>query len=212
MLQPMIRPTVIVFLILLPVVIFWAILPYFDPTRIVAEAPRTAPKWIDKANYGTCTDAMSGTPVTNQPVNIDGNRAARIGAGVIERQTDMRTILGNYPVVFKPVLLRREFPDGQLHLAWVYGQGSVTDNIGMSARVAFVYIDAATGDPLLLIDMFVGDPSFTCSYLIHSADWLERAVLQIRAGVVTVLYLLIMGIVALILRRRRRTTRQANLA
>ena len=210
MLPRMIRPVGVLLLVLLPVAIFWVILSYFDPTRIVADKSQTTPRWVeDGRRYGTCTEAMSGTRVPNRPVAVDEVRAARIGAGVIESQTNLYTIAGRNVTVFPPVLVERLFPDGQSHLAWVYGQGSITDQYAMIAWAEFVYIDAATGEPLLLIkDMFAGDPNFTCSQLFLSEYLGKRITLYLGGTLVTGLYLLIVGGVALF--RRRRSRRQAQ--
>jgi len=211
MLPRTIRLVIAVLLVLLPVVLFWVILPYFDPARIVADKFHPTPRWVeDGRRYGTCTEAMRGTRMPNRLVDVDEIRAARIGAGVIESQTNLYTIAGRNVTVFPPVLVERSFPDGQSRLAWVYGQGRITDQYAMSAWAEFVYIDAATGEPLLLIkDMFAGDPNFTCSQLFLSDDWVKQVTLYFGGILVTGLYLLIVGGAALFLRRRSR--RQAQL-
>ena len=86
-------------------------------------------------------------------------------------------------------MVERQFPDNQSHLAWVYGEGRITDQIGMSAAAEVVYIDAATGDPLLLIkDIHAGDPSFTCSQL-HNTDKVQQVVLYLTALLISAAYL-----------------------
>src|SRR5260370_19885408 len=78
---------------LLPILILWAILPYFAPGRIVPETPAAAPRWVeDGGNYGTCEAAMSGTPAPGRVVDINETRAAALGQGTVESQTDILKI------------------------------------------------------------------------------------------------------------------------
>src|SRR5258705_6635601 len=102
-------------LALLPVVIFWAIVWYIDPNRVVIDTPITAPKWIQESSYGTCSAAITGTQVTNLLAPINDDHAVRIGTKVIEAQTNLRTLSGQNVVPFEPVLVEREFPDKQTH-------------------------------------------------------------------------------------------------
>src|SRR5260221_6017538 len=132
-----------VIIILLPVVILWKILPYFDPGRILPKTPADPPKWVeDGRHYFTCSEAMSGTPAQGHAVAIDVTRAITIGAGSIESQTNIVITCSNSNhnlVSVEPRLVERQFPDGQSRLAWVYGEGCVTDKISMSAKVEIVY-------------------------------------------------------------------------
>lgn len=192
------------FFIVLPVMILWLILPYFDPTRIVSETPKAAPQWVeDGRHYSTCDEAMSGTPMPDSSVLIGQERAARIGAGVIETQTTLSSANGGGIVVFHPSLVSRTFADGQARLAWVYGQGRMTDKYSMMGIADFVYIDAKTGDPLLLIkDMFVGDPNFTCSALSFPQGILQKMTIIFYGIVITIAYLLVASITVIIVLRR----------
>src|SRR5258707_4045607 len=162
---------------------------------------------------------MSGTPVSWRLVNIDETSAEAIGTGTIESQTDIRNICSssNHGVVsFQPQLVERQFADGQTRLAWVYGEGCITDKIYMSAKAEFVYLDAATGAPLLLIkDMFAGDPSFTCLPLSPMTpphyQQIVQGVQRLFVGVgITVAYLVAVITVALVLRRRRKAQALLN--
>jgi hypothetical protein len=196
---------------LIPLVIFWAIIPTFDPNRIVREIPASAPQWIEQSAYTTCDAAITGTPVTNQTPAIDQSRAARIGAGVVESQTDLLTLSGRNSVAFTPVLLQRQFPDNQSHLVWAYGEGRITDKIGMEAAAIgmeamadVVYIDASTGDPLLLIkNIFTEDPGFTCFQIYkfdtaHIQKQSVQAVLYLAGLLISAVYV----VVSIIIGRR----------
>ena len=179
---------------LVPLIIFWAVIPSFDPTRIVRETPLSAPKWIEESAYGTCSQAMTGKPVNDQTINIDKAHAARIGAGVIQSQTDLLTLSGKNSVAFKPLLVERQFPDTVSRVAWVYGEGRITDNIGMSASAEVIYIDAMSGDPLLLIkNIHAGDPNFTCSQLsgldeTHMVNLAYQTLLYLAGLLITAAY------------------------
>ena len=165
----------------LPIVILWVSLYYFNPARIVSEVPEVAPRWIEDGHqYETCSAAMSGTPVSHQTVAIDSARAKRIGVGVIESQTNLVDIQGGGIVRIGPSLVQRQFADGQSRLAWLYAEGKQTGSIGMDVYADFVYIDAITGAPLLLIkDMHAGDPNFTCPMLTFNSDWVSTATTSI---------------------------------
>lgn len=197
-------------LLVLPIVILWAVLPRFDPRRIVPETPSTAPRWVeDGRHYNTCSDAMNGATVpdvaTLQSLAINRTRATAIGAGVIESQTDIRRICQNALVSFEPKLVQKQFADGQTRLAWVYGEGCGTDKNFMTGTAEFAYIDATTGEPLLLIkDMFAPDPSFTCPQLAPLERYFQTVKLFGIGIAITVAYLITVLIAAFILRRRRK--------
>ena len=106
-------------------------------------------------------------------------------------------------------LVEATFPDGNQHTAWY--QIFLLDDGGstLMGKAEVLYIDAQTGEPLLLItDVTVGDPIMTCGVTEVSID---RPVIfwsRVIAPVLLFGYALIAGVVVLIrwLRRRRRTT------
>ncbi len=197
---------------LIPLIAVWAIALTYDPTRIVPETPTSVPKWVEEGAYGTfatCDAAITGMPVTNQSPTIDSDRAARIGAGVVQSQTDLYTLVGGRIGDFTPVLLTRDFPDNQSHLAWAYGEGRRLD-VYLEARVEIVYIDAATGEPLLLIkNIVLYDASFVCPQIDafdspHIAKRSQQAIVQVAAIVITLVYGIVGLVIAIRAYRRRR--------
>jgi len=142
-------------------------LPHFGLMQNASKTPTLAPRWIEDGHrYQTCTQAMEGTPAPKARPAIDVYQAAQLGAEIIAHQTKLHDRAGHKLVAFPPQLVEKRFPDGVVRLAWVYGEGRVIDNNSMMAKAAFVYLEATTGDPLLLItDMNAGDPVFTCGQL-----------------------------------------------
>ncbi len=206
------RPFVYAVIALIPLVVVWAIALTYDPTRIVPETPTSAPKWVDEGPYGTfatCNAAITGTTITNQSPTIDSARAARIGAGVVQSQTDLHTLSGRPIGDFTPILLTRDFPDNQSHLAWAYGEGRRVDTTGLEARAEIVYIDAATGEPLLLIkNIVIFDAGFTCPQIDeidqnHFQKKAQQMIVQLAAVVITVLYLIVAVVLGIRFYRRR---------
>jgi hypothetical protein len=206
------RPLAYAVIALIPLIAVWAIALIYNPTRIVPETRVSAPKWVEEGpygTYGTCNDAITGTPVTNQSPFIDSDRAARIGAGVVQSQTDLHTLLRRPIGDFTPVLVERQFPDNQSHLTWVYGEGRRMGDTGLEARAEIVYLDAATGDPLLLIkDIVIYDAGFTCPQInafdnAHFAKIARQIVVQAVAIVITAIYAIV-GIIIYIRSYHRR--------
>lgn len=161
------RWTILALSVFIIVMMVGMILEFLAPVWTKTDTSIAAPKWIeDGRHYNTCSEAMAGTPVAKYFSEIDPVSAAHIGTTVIKRDTTLYQIKGKLIVVFELALVEKQFPDGILRRAWVYGEGRVMDQYSMEATAEFVFIDAATGDPLLLIkDMYAGDPTFTCGQL-----------------------------------------------
>ncbi len=206
------RPLVYAVIALIPLIAVWAIALTYDP-RIVPETSTAAPKWIEEGPYGTfgtCDAAITGTRVTNQSSTIDSDHAARIGAGVIQTQTDLHTLVGRPIGDFTPVLLERQFPDNQSHIAWAYGEGRRMGDTGLEARAEIVYIDATTGEPLLLIkDIVIYDAGFTCPQIdgLPQSSMFRKKLIQsvvyLVAGVITAVYGIVGLVIAIRSYRRR---------
>jgi hypothetical protein len=153
--------------IVIIIAIVGAILEFLAPVWIKTDTPIAAPKWIeDGRRYQTCTEAMAGTPAVKRVEEVSPVSAAYIGSTIIKRDTTLHQIEGKAVVVFQVTLVEKQFPDGNVRRAWVYGEGRVTDKNSMAALAEFVFIDAATGNPLLLIkNVYASDPTFTCGQL-----------------------------------------------
>jgi hypothetical protein len=222
----LVRGIIPLILLAFPIVILWDLLPYLDPLRIVPETPAATPQWTQIGDPNTvCFTAMNATPVSETLATIAPSRAAALAAGTIQTQTNLLNQchsnayeatrgLGDTPFTIDhssvgslgPQLVRQPFQDGQTHLAWVYGQGCVTDERGIEGQVAFVYVDATTGTPLLLTGATVADPFMTCSDLPpHLVDRVTQGRMLFLTGTgITLAYLIIISIVALVLYRRKR--------
>ena len=89
------RSTLYWLVALVPLVLIWAFALSYDPTRYTfAKSSIAAPKWVGDVppiTYYNCDQAITGTPSTKS-VTIDFDRAARIGAGVIQSQTHPPTL------------------------------------------------------------------------------------------------------------------------
>ena len=203
------KQRVYVLIALIPLIVAWLLILSNDPTRINREPSTPAPKWVGDVppvTYYNCDQAIIGTPST-KPVTIDSDRAARIGAGVIQSQTDLLTLTEDRSRDFTPILVERQFPDNQSHITWVYGELRRTQ-YELEAKVEIVYIDAMTGDPLMLLkDITVYDPSFTCKPYnldnVHYQKIVQQVIVHAVAVVITAIYALVALIIAVRSYRRR---------
>jgi hypothetical protein len=203
------RPFAFVILVLLPIALFWLIVPDIESLLRTTERPRDTPRWIqDGQKYDYCDQAMSAILKSNKFALVDSARAVRIGKWIIEHNTELLNIDGDRIVQFTPILVERPFPDGQSYLAWAYGEGRLRHPYGERGTVEIVFIDATNGDPLLLIkEMHPSDPTFSCSlavdYGLSFGLYDGPQSLSVMGVVVSVVYFVIV-LVGLILWDHRR--------
>ncbi len=162
------------------------------------ESCSTIAHW-DRFQVQDATDAHSA---------VSSDNASKTGRAVITRYYDFHGASGAPLTGVTPRLVFATFPDGQRRLAWVFGLLVSTRHDFMSANAAMVYLDANTGAPLLLLtDITVGDPSFTCPP-IYGEDLIEA----MTQGITTTLLAGYIGGILLFIgvrtlwRRRRKTT------
>jgi hypothetical protein len=172
-----------------------------------------------------CSEAIRGTPEPDPLATIDRGRAAALGAGTIETQTNILDICKNSiyrndfappwnlsnVISTEPELVQRLFPDGQTRLTWIFAEGCGT-NTRSSGSARIVYIDAHTGDPLLLISLSLPYTDATCHEISHSIyfnpnpDRLIQGDRLFRLGIgLTLAYLVAVCIAARVLYWRRKS-------
>jgi hypothetical protein len=109
-----------------------------------------------------------------------------------------------------PRLVRATFPDGQRRLTW-YEVVFIEHSGLMVGKATGVYVDALTGEPLLLMpDVEVGDPAMTCAglWLNLPFKWQQCVALGLSVG-----YLFILAVIsgAVWLWRRLAATRKKHI-
>lgn len=139
-------------LIALPAVVlaaWWVATHWFAPK----------PRWVMSSNEGliSCRDAPALKVFPSERIEtgeippITGPRAAQIA---LEVRGGLAADIG---------LAKATFPDGTEHTAWYLT--TLTDNGGYTliGKAEVLYVDATTGEPLLLITgVKISDPSMTC--------------------------------------------------
>jgi hypothetical protein len=135
---------------------------------------RPVPRWTVYGKgqyYGTCSGAAqldrydAELEEDIQTARVTREQAHTIVNRVIVRHYGLPFYLSPaYPFLSHgPKLVWATFPDGERRLAWY--QVVILDDGGatLMGRAAAVYLDARTGEPLVLItDVVVGDPWMTC--------------------------------------------------
>ena len=128
------------------------------------------PRWeVDDSEsyYGSCEGAAQMERYQaayiddpNTAVLVSREQARESSLHVLERYYDPSPVLFAYG----PKLVVATFPDGKERTAW-YHVMLVNSLTNMLGRGAVVYLDAQSGQPLLLIrDVHVGDPVMACGF------------------------------------------------
>lgn len=103
-------------------------------------------------------------------------------------------------------LVHITLPNDEERLAWtrvlVWDDGGIT----LQGKADIAYVDANTGDPLLLItDVTVGDPAFTCGMVLDNhIDDVSTAILSLIALAIYAALVLLGSIVYLFARQARK--------
>ncbi len=110
-----------------------------------------------------------------------------------------------------PRLVRATFPDGQRRLAWYEVVFIKMHTGGLAGEATGVYVDALTGEPLLLIpNVGVGDPCMTCTCPALNLPFRLRQCLALGLSITYLLILVIVGGVAWLWRRLAAARREAK--
>jgi hypothetical protein len=125
-----------------------------------------APRWVNQKKISTniCVEIV---PQALDNVEAEPDvRAARITPAqaddIMERMLARQSGFVPYSKPDSPHLAWATFPDGQRRLFW-YEAVLVAFDGSMSGKAAATCLDAATGEPLMLIpDVPIGDPCMTC--------------------------------------------------
>jgi hypothetical protein len=199
------RKRLFLLLLALPVVILIAQLLSLQTAVWRAGEPR----WVvdsEAGYYSSCTTAAQLERYHAALIDeagalavISRQRAEEISQHVLARH------YGPAPVLYShgPALAIATFPDGQKRFTWyrvmLYDGGGAT----LMGRGMVVYLDAFSGEPLLLIrDVTVGDPTMVCDM-----DFTPSIRILLLLGLVA--YLVVVGLLGglLWLLRRRRLSR-----
>lgn len=126
------------------------------------------PYWIagqGQSSYHFCHSL--GNWIVGEVEPVEDTQIARITRA--QASDTMERILARYhgfvPLMEAngPRLVRATFPDGQQRLAWYEVVFIKMYDGGLAGEATGVYVDALTGEPLLLIpNVAVGDPCMTC--------------------------------------------------
>jgi len=166
------------------------------------------PRWVISANgeyLATCRDVSQ---LHTFPTSLlqDGGTTP-----ITEEESRSLAARGRgyFWVVPYTELVEATFPDGNQHTAWY--QIFLLDDGGytLMGKAEVLFIDAQTGEPLLLItDITVGDPVMTCSGIDFIVDRMVIFWSRVLIPILLFGYIVIAGIVVLIgwLRRRRKST------
>ena len=159
------------------------------------------PHWIaDKGIswYHFCWNSGPGNWTVGETESVEDTQIARITRG--QADDIMERVLARYygfvPVfaVNGPRLVQPTFPDGQRRLAWYEVVFIEFDSGGMSGKATGVYVDALSGEPLLLIpDVEVGDPAMTCGGVVLNLPFRRQ---QCVALGLSVGYLFILAVIS----------------
>lgn len=163
------------------------------------------PRWVisvsDQEDFPSCQSAEAFVLETFDvhPVEEGGKRLI-----TAERAGDfISRILGFFPIHDEPTLAEATFPDGQRRLVWYRFDLVDTGQHDMEGQVPCLFIDALSGEPLLLVtDLVVFDPCMAgCDCLSAQFSIFRFSRNQVIALTLLIPSLLISGII-LWLRRR----------
>ena len=188
-------------LLFVPVALFIA---WFIYERVaIWVTPR--PQWVtatpEVSYHYPCSGAGYGErdPDESETVPVSEKRARRIAHRVFVRQK------GPFASIYwtmgsGPYLVQATLPDGQQRLSWVLGRVIEYDDAYSRGVAATLYIDATTGDPLLLItDVHVSDPGYLC-FDLQLFEWLAVRSLPVYAFIGYVALVTIIAVVVLLWR------------
>ena len=127
----------------------------------IIHSQTTAPRWVNP-NVGF--DEQQSAEITDQPQGvISPTHAAQIGWQVVDEYAGGVEVRDKWVAYLDgPALVEPTFPDGKSRLAWRW-EAIVSPDYGfMETESARVYLDAKTGEPLVLITgIKIIDPTFS---------------------------------------------------
>ncbi|TET86267.1 MAG: hypothetical protein E3J37_00100 [Anaerolineales bacterium] len=127
----------------------------------IIHSQTTAPRWVNP-NEGF--DEQQLAELTEQPPGvISPTRAVQIGWHIVDKYASGVELRIKWVAYLDgPTLVEPTFPDGEQRLAWRW-EAIVSSDYGfMEAESARVYLDAKTGEPLVLITgIKIIDPTFS---------------------------------------------------
>jgi hypothetical protein len=168
------------------VVVVWLLLPWlylrlpFHYQSPILPLPEPAPRWVYTGQQGDqiCERDESRprrpwlicAPVRDWRLPLTAN-ISKVRAELVAREvvvqheaglvSDFNDVLGQPCLNFgtEPTLVELSLPNGQKRRAWE--RSLLTETRGISGRIATVYVDAETDEPLVLIkNQWVGDLTF----------------------------------------------------
>lgn len=205
----MARRWIVTLLIVIPMIAL-AILPLYEQSKVWTTPD---PQWTisaDVTGANGCYDLpLVGDYSVRRAEDLRGTVKVSSAEG---RQTADRMIADHHGWVFFQTglygsaasLVRITPPDSTERLAWT--RVLVWDDGGTSllGKADIAYVDAASGDPLLLItDVTVGDPSIACTMITADVDDMRPALISLIALAGYAALVLLGSIVFLILRQLR---------
>ncbi|MCD4686393.1 MAG: hypothetical protein K8S97_10700 [Anaerolineae bacterium] len=201
------RKWIVTILLILPM-IGLAILPLYEQAK-VWNTPD--PQWTISSNVAGASGCYDLPLIRDYNVQRADDLRGTVEVSSVEgRQTADHMIADHHGWVFLQTgiygsavsLVRITPPDGTTRLAWT--RVLVWDDGGSSllGKADIAYVDASTGDPLLLItDVTVGDPGMVCTMILADIDDMRPALLSLIALAGYAALLLLGSIVFLIVRR-----------
>ena len=174
------------------------------------------PRWLvskEGQYFGSCWIAPQLTtfdfevkPVEEvQTAKISREQAQRIAERVVARQ------YGSHSSAYNAQLVQMTLPDGRQRLAWYHFVLIKLNETAMEAKAAGVFVDALTGEPLMLAtDMVVGDPCMVCECATAT---FPLSSMQTFALLLLVAYLLVLAIAVWLgglVREAKKRTRQPS--
>jgi len=149
---------------------------------------------------------------------LSADRAALTAWRVIQKHVRDRAFHSVFLYAEGPTLVRATFPDGVQRLAWRRISLVQQDSSRLIGTAAAVYLDAWTGEPLVLVrEIYVSEPSWGPLFF-GSANrtgfkvWLNTSAPPILLALYLVTVLLIAGLVLGIRRLRARHARASGAA
>jgi hypothetical protein len=199
----------ITLLLIVPMIVL-AILPLYEQSQVWATPD---PQWSVSANVTGASGCYDLPLIGDYSVGRAEDMRGMVTVSSVEgRQTADRMIADHRGWAFFQTglygsavsLVRITPPDNQERLAWA--RVLVWDDGGASllGKADIAYVDADSGDPLLLVtDVTVGDPSLACTLITADINTMRPALISLIALAAYAALILLGGIVYLLSRQLR---------
>ncbi len=206
----MARRWFVMLLIVMPMIVL-AILPLYEQSQVWSTPD---PQWTIAADVSGASGCYDLPLIGNYSVRRAEDLRGTVNVSSADgRLTADRMIADHRGWAFFQTglygsavsLIRITPPDDVERLAWT--RVLVWDDGGASllGKADIAYVDAASGDPLLLItDVTIGDPALACAMITADIDTMRTALLSLMGLAGYAALVLLGSIVFLIIRRGRR--------